>query len=355
MAHFNIIGRLLLLGMTLLLSALSTNVFGQNPNFHIYLAFGQSNMEGQGPIEEEDRNVPSNVKVLWSSTASDVADEIRNTGKWYTAVPPLSHRYGKLGVAEYFGRKLSEELGKSITIGIINVSVAGASISLFDKDTYADYINNMGSATWLTQRIDAYGGNPYGRLIEMAKLAQKEGVIKGIIMHQGETDRNDGEWPSKVKKVYNDIINDLNLGNDIPLLAGEALRTGVGRTANTNIAKLPKQNSNFYVVSSEGFNQALSDGQNLHFTSAEYRSFGIRYAEKMIEVLGDKIRTVAGDVNNDGSVTMADANMIVNYFLATDKNSISGFNKEAGDVNNDGDISMADANAIVNLFLGTGN
>jgi len=355
MAHFNIIGRLLLLGMTLLLSALSTNVFGQNPNFHIYLAFGQSNMEGQGPIEEEDRNVPSNVKVLWSSTASDVADEIRNTGKWYTAVPPLSHRYGKLGVAEYFGRKLSEELGKSITIGIINVSVAGASISLFDKDTYADYINNRSSASWLIQRIDAYGGNPYGRLIEMAKLAQKEGVIKGIIMHQGETDRNDGEWPSKVKKVYNDIINDLNLGNDIPLLAGEALRTGVGRTANTNIAKLPKQNSNFYVVSSEGFNQALGDGQNLHFTSAEYRSFGIRYAEKMIEVLGDKIRTVAGDVNNDGSVTMADANMVVNYFLATDKNSISGFNKEAGDVNNDGDISMADANAIVNLFLGTGN
>ena len=64
--------------------------------------------------------------------------------------------------------------------------------------------------------------------------------------------------------------------------------------------------------------------------------------------------TIKGDVNNDGSVTMADANMVVNYFLAEDKNSISGFNKEAGDVNKDGDISMADANAIVNIFLGTG-
>ena len=63
---------------------------------------------------------------------------------------------------------------------------------------------------------------------------------------------------------------------------------------------------------------------------------------------------IKGDVNNDGSVTMADANMVVNYFLAEDKNSISGFNKEAGDVNKDGDISMADANAIVNIFLGTG-
>jgi hypothetical protein len=61
--------------------------------------------------------------------------------------------------------------------------------------------------------------------------------------------------------------------------------------------------------------------------------------------------TIKGDVNNDGSVTMADANMVVNYFLAEDKDSISGFNKEAGDVNKDGDISMADANAIVNIFL----
>lgn len=267
-----------------LLTSLALKAQSPDPNFHIYLAFGQSNMEGQGPIEEEDRNVPSNVKVLWSSTASDVADEFRNTGKWYTAVPPLSHRYGKLGVAEYFGRKLSEELGESITIGIINVSVAGASIQLFDKDTYADYINK--SASWMIQRIDAYGGNPYERLIEMAKLAQKEGVIKGIIMHQGETDRDDNEWPSKVKKVYDNIISDLNLGNDIPLLAGEALRSGVGSTANTNIAKLPKQSSNFYVVSSEGFNQALGDGQNLHFTAQEYRDFGERYAEKMIEVLG---------------------------------------------------------------------
>ena len=65
----------------------------------------------------------------------------------------------------------------------------------------------------------------------------------------------------------------------------------------------------------------------------------------------DAPAVMLGDVNNDGSVTMADANMVVNYFLAEDKDSISGFNKEAGDVNKDGDISMADANAIVNIFL----
>ena len=87
--------------------------------------------------------------------------------------------------------------------------------------------------------------------------------------------------------MYDNIINDLNLADDIPLLAGEVLRTGSSGAANTNIAKLPKQSSNFYVVSAEGFNQALNDGQNIHFTAQEYRDFGKRYADKMIEVLGD--------------------------------------------------------------------
>ena len=57
-----------------------------------------------------------------------------------------------------------------------------------------------------------------------------------------------------------------------------------------------------------------------------------------------------GDVNHDGVITMADANAVVNYFLATDKPS--DFDKETADVNGDGSITMADANMIVNMFLG---
>lgn len=59
-----------------------------------------------------------------------------------------------------------------------------------------------------------------------------------------------------------------------------------------------------------------------------------------------------GDCNVDGSITMADANMVVNYFLASDKSSITGIDLVAADVNGDGYITMADANAIVNIFLG---
>jgi hypothetical protein len=62
---------------------------------------------------------------------------------------------------------------------------------------------------------------------------------------------------------------------------------------------------------------------------------------------------LTGDCNSDGSITMADANITVNFFLA--KGTITfaeeNFDEEVADVNNDGEITMADANQIVNMFL----
>ena len=270
--------------------ALSQVNAAPDPNFHIYLAFGQSNMEGQGDIGQQDKSVDDRFQVLWASDNGSCSG--KSKGKWSTAVPPLAHCQGaKLGPTDYFGRTMVEKTDPQIKVGVIVVAVAGCSIKLFDKDQYKSYA--QGQQSWMTQRINDYGGNPYGRLIEMAKKAQEDGVIKGIIFHQGETDAGDGSWPSKVKGVYDNIIKDLGLGNDIPFLAGEVLRSGSSAGANNNIAKLPQQSKNFYVVSSEGFNQALGDGQNVHFTSQEYRDFGKRYAEKMIEVLGDKLKPAA--------------------------------------------------------------
>ena len=65
---------------------------------------------------------------------------------------------------------------------------------------------------------------------------------------------------------------------------------------------------------------------------------------------------VEGDSNGDDTVTMADANARVNYFLA--KGSVAfveeDFDEEASDVNSDGEVTMADANQVVNMFLGGG-
>ncbi|MFX6830783.1 sialate O-acetylesterase, partial [Acinetobacter baumannii] len=88
-------------------------------------------------------------------------------------------------------------LPKNVTVGIINVSVAGCKIELFDKDKYQTYATT--APGWMQNIIIEYGGNPYDRLVQLAKLAQKDGVIKGILLHQGESNTNDTLWTKKVK------------------------------------------------------------------------------------------------------------------------------------------------------------
>ena len=262
-----------------------------DPNFHIYLAIGQSNMEGQAEIEEEDLSCDPDYLVMCTADHYSYEGQVRELGKWYTATPPLAHTKGaKMGMADYFGRTLLEEKKKvnsNAKVGVIVVAVSGTSIQLFDEDTREDYLQsgkNPVDESWFKNRVNEYGGDPYQRLIETARLAQKDGVIKGIIMHQGEADKNDEKWPERVKKIYDNILRDLELGEDIPLLAGEVLWGGEHQEANQNISKLPQMDERFYVVSSEGFTEWLDDGHSTHFTSQEYRDFGRRYARKMLEV-----------------------------------------------------------------------
>jgi len=179
-----------------------------------------------------------------------------------------------------------ENLPKNIKVGIVNVSVAGCKIELYDKDNYLTYTSAI-TEDWLKNIIKEYNGNPYGYLVEVAKLAQKDGVIKGILLHQGESNTGDGNWPLKVKAIYTNLIKDLNLKADsVPLLAGEVVNAdqgGVCASMNSIIAKLPQTLPNSYVISSKGCTDATD---NIHFNSAGYRKLGIRYAVKMLSLLG---------------------------------------------------------------------
>ena len=84
--------------------AVSSVLAAPDPNFHIYLAFGQSNMEGQGTIESKDKTVDPRFQVLWAANNGSCSGKTK--GKWATAVPPLAHCQGaKLGTTDYFGRK----------------------------------------------------------------------------------------------------------------------------------------------------------------------------------------------------------------------------------------------------------
>jgi hypothetical protein len=269
----------LLIGLILL----TTKVFAQDPNFYIYLCFGQSNMEGQGTIEEVDEIVDTHFQVMEAIDCSNLA---RTKGSWYTAIPPLCRCWTGLCPADYFGKTMVLNLPDSIKVGIINVSVAGCKIELFDKDNYQDYVATIQEG-WLINIINTYDGNPYGYLVELAQSAQQDGIIKGFLLHQGESNTGDSEWPSKVKGVYNNLINDLGLDPDsIPLLAGEVVHADQGgacASMNSIIAILPDTLPNSYVISSSGCTDAAD---NMHFNSAGYRKLGIRYAVTMLSIMG---------------------------------------------------------------------
>ena len=266
---------------------ISIKSFSQDRNFYIFLCFGQSNMEGNAKFEPQDTTVDSRFQVL---QAVDCPDLHRTKDVWYTAVPPLCRCKTGLTPADYFGRTLVANLPKKIKIGIINVSVGGAKIEIFEKDHYQSYLAT--APEWMKNFADAYNGNPYQRLVELAKLAQQKGVIKGILLHQGESNTNDALWPEKVKGVYKNLMKDLNLkSKSVPLLAGEVVNAdqgGVCASMNTIIAKLPQTISTSYVIPSGGCPCAAD---HLHFTAAGYRILGKRYGEQMLSILGRKVST----------------------------------------------------------------
>jgi hypothetical protein len=265
---------------------LNVKVLSQDPNFHIYLCIGQSNMEGAARAELQDSTVNPRFQVLEAVNCDNLG---RSKGNWYAAVPPLCRCRTNLGPADYFGRTLVENLPENIRVGVIVVAIGGCKIELFDKENYQSYVET--APGWMKGMIKEYDGNPYGRLVEMAKLAQKDGVIMGILLHQGESNSNDSLWTRKVKSVYDNLMKELNLNpKNVPLLAGETVNAdqgGICAGMNTIIATLPQTLPNSYVISSAG----CADGpDNLHFSAAGYRELGKRYAEKMLSVQGYKIK-----------------------------------------------------------------
>ena len=104
----------------------------------LILLAGQSNMEGQGPIESQDNNVDKRFQMMAAVNCSN-----RTKGNWYTATPPLCRCNTGLCPADYFGREMVKGMGDSIRVGVIVVAVAGCDIQLFEKDKSALLVSEI--------------------------------------------------------------------------------------------------------------------------------------------------------------------------------------------------------------------
>ena len=283
----------LLLSLVAALTVLTATA--QDKNFHIFLCFGQSNMEGNAHIEPQDSvGVSDNFLNL---SAVNFSDKSRKMGMWYKALPPLCRENTGLTPVDYFGRTLLENLPEGHKVGIVHVAIGGISIDGFLPDRIDEYAKT--APEWMKPMLAAYDGHPYDRLVKMAKIAQKKGVISGILMHQGETNTGDPKWPNDVKTVYENLLRDLKLNaEDVPLLVGEVVAEDRGGTCaahNAVIDTIDRVIPTAHVIPADGCPQNFDF---LHFTAAGYRELGRRYAAEMLKIWGIPYKPAPGDYHS---------------------------------------------------------
>ena len=272
------------------------NATAQDKNFHIFLCFGQSNMEGNARIEPQDSvGVSDNFLNL---SAVNFSDKSRKMGKWYKALPPLCRENTGLTPVDYFGRTLLENLPEGHKVGIVHVAIGGISIDGFLPDRIDEYAKT--APEWMKPMLAAYDGHPYDRLVAMGKIAKKKGVISGILMHQGETNTGDPKWPNDVKTVYENLLRDLKLNaEDVPLLVGEVVAADRGGTCaahNAVIDTIGRVIPTAHVIPADGCPQNFDF---LHFTAAGYRELGRRYAAEMLKIWGIPYKPAPGDYHSN--------------------------------------------------------
>ena len=267
----------------LFLSALCLRAQAPDPNFYIFLCFGQSNMEGAARPEAADVESPGPRFLLMP--AVDDPDRNRKKGEWCEASAPLCRPNTGLTPADWFGRTLVASLPRDIKIGVVHVAVGGIKIEGFMPDSIESYLKQV--PAWMPGILANYDNNPYKTLVTLAKKAQKDGVIKGILMHQGESNTGDPEWGKKVKNVYDHLLGDLKLKpEEVPLYVGGVVQAngeGVCIGCNKQINELPQTIHTCQVISSEG---CTNGPDRLHFDAAGYRELGCRYGEAASRFLG---------------------------------------------------------------------
>ncbi len=259
-----------------------------DPNFYIFLCFGQSNMEGNARPEAVDLASPGPRFLLMPAVDFPATDQrpARKMGEWCEASAPLCRPNTGLTPADWFGRTLVASLPNNIKIGVIHVAIGGIDIKGFLPDSIPSYVEKKAPG-WMKGMLQAYDNNPYKRLVELAKKAQKDGVIKGILMHQGETNTGDPKWAGMVKQVYENLCGDLQLKpEEVNLYVGNIVQAGgkgVCIGCKKQIDELPQTIHTCQVISSD---DCTNGPDRLHFDAAGYRELGCRYGEAVARHLG---------------------------------------------------------------------
>jgi hypothetical protein len=228
-----------------------------DPQFHLYLLIGQSNMAGRGTVDAESKEVHPRVLML------------NKNREWAPATDPLHFDKAVAGVGPglAFGKRMAEEKPKG-RIGLIPCAVGGTPIGV-----------------WVPGKEDeATHTHPYDDILERARVAMQAGVLKGILWHQGESDLKNGGYGKRLTELIERLRKDLSAPN-VPFVASELSPLNpknAEAVAAFNAVVRGLTARDYACVSGAGLEHK---GDKLHYDTASARILGQRYAEKMQALL----------------------------------------------------------------------
>ncbi len=233
------------------------------PPLHLYLLAGQSNMAGRGEVGEIDQTPYPRVFALKEDMSWGPATEPLHWDK-----PPIVG----VGPGFAFGRAMADAK-KGVRIGLIPAAAGGSSIRAWQ---HREIHPGTQSPPW---------DDALSRTFRV--LALEGGELKGIIWHQGESDRNDytAEYEDALVDLVERFRKEFRQPN-LPFVAAQLTHFDPTKSEGTDainaaIANLPTRLPNTAFVSGEGF-EPKDDG--VHLTAESERELGKRYAEAMLEL-----------------------------------------------------------------------
>jgi len=245
-----------------LLNISCSDQYSNRRKFHLYILAGQSNMAGRGKVEDQDKQPHPRVFAL------------NQEGQWEPATEPLHFDKPNIvgvGPGLAFGKAMAE-YKKNVRIGLIPCAAGGSPIASWTEGGYHSQTKS----------------HPYDDALKRARIAMQNGVIKGIIWHQGESDSK-----PELTKVYREKLEELigkfrrELGDDdLPFIVGKLGKFYVARnpnaeTINKILEGIPLTVKNTACADTAGL---TPKSDLVHFDAKSERELGRRYAELMIKL-----------------------------------------------------------------------
>jgi len=223
-------------------------------NVWVFIMAGQSNMAGRGIVEPED--TVSDKRIF----------SINKDGQIILAKEPL-HFYEPertgLDCGLSFAKTLITKIPADISILIIPTAVGGSSISQCGCDSVFRNVKL------------------YSNFLSKVEIAKQNGIIKGILWHQGESDANEKNIPlykQRLHLLFSKFRSAIG-NNELPVLLGE-----LGSFSNTQ-ANFDLINKAIHDYATEDKNSRIistkdlkDKGDHLHFDSEGQRTMGKRFA-----------------------------------------------------------------------------